>query len=39
MGLARRGLLQGGPAEYAALIAKENAKRAEIVKVSGATVE
>jgi tripartite-type tricarboxylate transporter receptor subunit TctC len=31
--------LLGGPAEYAALIAKESAKWAEIVKVSGATVE
>ncbi|MGK6305789.1 Bug family tripartite tricarboxylate transporter substrate binding protein [Variovorax sp. DT-64] len=31
--------LLGGPAEYAALIAKEGAKWAEIVKVSGATVE
>ena len=31
--------LLGGAAEYAALIAKESAKWAEIVKVSGATVE
>lgn len=31
--------LLGGPAEYAALIRKESAKWAEIVKVSGATVE
>lgn len=31
--------LLGGPADYAALIARENAKWAEIVKVSGATVE
>jgi tripartite-type tricarboxylate transporter receptor subunit TctC len=31
--------LLGGPAEYAALIRKESAKWADIVKVSGATVE
>lgn len=31
--------LLGGPADYAALIRKESAKWAEIVKVSGATVE
>lgn len=31
--------LLGGPADYAALIARENAKWADIVKVSGATVE
>jgi tripartite-type tricarboxylate transporter receptor subunit TctC len=31
--------LLGGPVEYAALIRKESAKWAEIVKVSGATVE
>jgi tripartite-type tricarboxylate transporter receptor subunit TctC len=31
--------LLGGPAEYAALIRKESVKWAEIVKVSGATVE
>lgn len=31
--------LLGGPAEYATLIRKESAKWAEIVKVSGATVE
>ncbi|UUZ73102.1 hypothetical protein LP415_06890 [Polaromonas sp. P1(28)-8] len=31
--------LLGGPAEYAALITKESAKWAEIVKSSGATVE
>ena len=31
--------LLGGPAEYAALIARESAKWAEIVRVSGATVE
>jgi len=31
--------LLGGPAEYAALIRKESARWAEIVKVSGATVE
>ncbi len=31
--------LLGGPAEYAALIARESAKWAEIVKVSGATVD
>lgn len=31
--------LLGGPAEYAALIRKESAKWAEIVKSSGATVE
>ncbi|RZL62574.1 MAG: tripartite tricarboxylate transporter substrate binding protein [Variovorax sp.] len=31
--------LLGGPADYAALIARENAKWADVVKVSGATVE
>ena len=31
--------LLGGPADYAALIKKESAKWAEIVKISGATVE
>ncbi len=31
--------LLGGPADYAALIRKESAKWAEIVKISGATVE
>jgi tripartite-type tricarboxylate transporter receptor subunit TctC len=31
--------LLGGPADYAGLIRKESAKWAEIVKLSGATVE